>query len=281
MWRADQEWHIDSNIGVGCRVKKMTDTQLVIPRPANPPCPTAIMPLQQSKSGGSGAFLVRADDDRRYWCKCLDNPQGPRVPINEQIVGRLGSYLEAAVCEVSLIRIPPELEGWDYRPGRKLVPGYAHGSRALPNAIETRSMNHPHDDQNPTRMTSLKILADLCWAGDCQWLYAPGQENSYYSHDHGHFFPSGPNWTIDSLRANSADQPSAYPGSLYVPDVVTAFADKLDRMTALDIAGVLAGIPEDWPVTNEELEEMVLYLDRRRSRVVQRLRSTSNVGVSQ
>jgi hypothetical protein len=94
-----------------CRISAatLTDLRSALTRLADPVCPTAILPLQQSKSGGSGSFLVRVDDGRRYWCKCLDNPQSPRVPINEQIVGRLGSYLGVAVCEVSLIRIPPEL----------------------------------------------------------------------------------------------------------------------------------------------------------------------------
>ena len=57
-------------------------------------------PLKQSTDGGSGSFLVQADDGREYWCKALNNTQeAPMVPVNEQIVARLGRLIGVAVCE--------------------------------------------------------------------------------------------------------------------------------------------------------------------------------------
>ncbi len=179
-------------------------------RATRPACPQAIMPLMASTSGGSGAFLVRADDGKRYWCKCIQSPQGPRVALNEQIVGRLGRAIQAAVCDVTLLEIPPSLEGWEFRPGQRLVAGYVHGSLAVETPVEIRAISHPNDDENPTRLTTLRVLADWCWAGDYQWLYAPSDENRYFSHDHGHYFPGGPAWTIASLQAS--DPLSSPPG---------------------------------------------------------------------
>jgi hypothetical protein len=65
----------------------------------------AVMPLRPSTAGGSGSFLVLADDGRRYWCKSLNNFQGPRIPITEQIVGRLAALIGAPVCELQLVNL--------------------------------------------------------------------------------------------------------------------------------------------------------------------------------
>src|SRR5919204_567616 len=55
-------------------------------RAGTPEGVVATGPLGPSAGGGSGAFLVLADDGRRYWCKTTNNLQDPRVPANEQIV---------------------------------------------------------------------------------------------------------------------------------------------------------------------------------------------------
>lgn len=252
-----------------------TRIRAALAREDAPACPTATLPLQQSKAGGSGAFLVAADDGRRYWCKCVENPQSPRVPINEQLVGRLGQLIEVATCEVTLIRLPPELADWEFRRGRKLVPGYAHASVAVPTAIETRSIRHPQDDDNPSRLTGLGVLADWCWAGDHQWLYEPTEENRYFSHDHGHYFPSGPNWTTASLAAN--DALAKAPGAGHFPmtrtDVVHRIIDRMEQIKAEAIASAFAGLPKSWQVTDDELVAMVEYLDRRRAAVIARLQN--------
>ena len=44
---------------------------------------SAVAPLAQSTGGSSGSFRVLADDERRYWCKTLNNCRHERVPINE------------------------------------------------------------------------------------------------------------------------------------------------------------------------------------------------------
>ncbi len=65
-----------------------------------------ITPLLQSSVGGSGAFLGHADDQRRYWIKPLNNGQGTRVLITEQIVCRVGALIGAATGEVVLLPYP-------------------------------------------------------------------------------------------------------------------------------------------------------------------------------
>jgi hypothetical protein len=176
---------------------------------------------------------------------------------------------------VSLIRIPKDLEGWEFRPGNKLVAGYAHASLAVEPVIETRGVVHAADDDNPNRLTSLRVLGDLCWGSDPQWLYAPVEENRFYSHDHGHYFPGGPSWTIDTLRG--ADPNAEAPMGMLPfarPDVALKVAERLETAGAVAIASVCSGLPTTWPVTDDELVELVTFLDKRRAGVVQRVRNT-------
>jgi len=161
---------------------------------------SAVMPLRESTAGGSGSFLVLADDGRRYWCKSLNNFQGQRVPITEQIVGRLATLIRAPACEVELVRVDA-IAGWEFRPGTARVgePGWAHGSVAVDPAIETRALEHRIDDDNRRRHAGIYALCDWLAGSDVQWLYGVEEDNAYYSHDHGYYL-TGPDWTGSRWR---------------------------------------------------------------------------------
>lgn len=72
---------------------------------------TAVAALRQCNAGGSGSFLLLAEDGHRYWCKAINNFQSQRVPVNEQIVARLGHLIGAPVCDPQLVRIPGDSRG--------------------------------------------------------------------------------------------------------------------------------------------------------------------------
>jgi hypothetical protein len=177
---------------------------------------SAVMPLRPSSAGGSGSFLVLADDGHRYWCKSVNNFQGERIPITEQIVSRLASLIGAPACEPRLVDVTP-IAGWEFRPGtgRVVEAGWAHGSRAVEPVIETRSLDHQTDDDNARRQAGIHALCDWLAGGDVQWLYCVSEENAYYSHDHG-FYLTGPAWTEASLTA-AVDTPVSALGDARSP----------------------------------------------------------------
>lgn len=240
-----------------------------------PECPTMELFLRESSAGGSGAFLIRADDQKPYWCKVIENGQSPRVPVNEQIVGRVGAHIGAAVCPVSLIRIPTDFDGFDFSPGRKLKAGFAHGSLAVEPAIEMRKVGHPYDDNNPKRLASLAVLADWCWPSDAQWLSCPPNDNQYWSHDHGYYFPGGPNWTKGSLMADNPNQKPPFPIAITNPTLAADVLAKLASLDVMAIASLLSGLPQAWPVDEEELVAMAFFLEQRRVAVLGRLAPAS------
>lgn len=232
------------------------------------------MPLRESTAGGSGAFLVLADDDRRYWCKSLKNFQGPRIPVTEQIVGRLAALIDAPACEVALVKLDA-ITGWEFRPGsgRVVEAGWAHGSVAVDPAVETRSLEHRADDDNRRRHCGIYALCDWLSGSDVQWLYGVSEDNAYYSHDHG-FYLTGPEWTPESLTAGRD-----VPYTLSIPPdqldqgELTRLAHAIDGLSPQDIEKELSKLPGDWPVTDDELAAVAEFVNHRRGPVAARLRA--------
>jgi len=215
-------------------------------------------------------------DGNRYWIKTLNNGQGERVPVTEQIVGRVGRLLLGApTCSVSTIAITSDFVGWDFRPGRKLEVGIAHGSLHVDEVIETRALDRHSDDDNTRRHAFALALYDWCWGGDMQGLIALREENRFYSHDHGWYLPpEGPNWSIADLEKN-VDTAREYPMPVnqITPTVAEALAVVLDGVTREGIRDALTGIPSGWPVTDEELETVGFFLERRAPAVAARIRA--------
>lgn len=232
------------------------------------------MPLRASSVGGSGSFLVLADDQRRYWCKSLNNFQGPRISVTEQIVGRLAALIGAPACEVALVALDA-IVGWEFRPGsgRLVEAGWAHGSVALDPAVETRALEHRTDDDNRRRHCGIYALCDWLAGSDVQWLCGVAEDNAYYSHDHG-FYLTGPDWTEASHTAGR-DVPYALsiPPDQLDQAEMTRLADALDALTRQDIEGELSKLPGNWPVTDSELDAVAEFVDYRRGPVAARLRT--------
>jgi hypothetical protein len=239
-----------------------------------------VAPLGQSPGGGgSMPFLALDHRGQRWWLKVLDNPQGGRVVVTDQIVGRVAQLIDAPVCEVGIARIPDELAGFEYAPGRHLRPGLAHASRHVEGVVEQRELCHRNDDDNQRRHVGALALYDWCWGSDDQWLYSQARDWMLYSHDHGHYLPNGPGWSIESLRA-VVDAPHGWlhPSDGLDPQTLIETAEKLESLTRAKILTVLLKIPPSWPVTDGELEALGWFLERRSRAVAARLRGIAGGG---
>lgn len=245
-----------------------------VERAESPDAVRAVMPLRQSTAGSSGSFMVLGDDDERYWCKSVNNFQSARLPVTEQIVGRLGDLIDAPVCTCKLV-VLDEIVGWEIRKGsaRLVEAGYAHGSRAVEPTLETRQLRFRTDDDNRRRHCGLYALCDWLYCGDLQWLRATDEDNAYYSHDHG-FFLTGLDWTKESLAERGAEQ-----GPITVdPDQLDAtelgrLAERLEDMTLDEIETAISGLPTSWPVSDQELAAVARFANLRKAPVAARLRS--------
>jgi len=227
----------------------------------------------KSTAGGSASFLVLADDGVRYWCKTLNNCQHERVPANEQVVARLGGLINAPVCHPELVWIPPDLAGWEFRPGRTLEERWAHGSLALEPVVEAHDLMNRALDDNARRHAGIYALFDWLGGSDPQWLMV-GTDAEYYSHDHGHYFPGGPAWTPDTLRQAASDAfVLGNPTNDLDGAELERLASAIEAVTEEEVVVVMQKVPTDWPVTDAELEALADFVLDRRASVAGRLRS--------
>ena len=242
---------------------------------------------QAPGAGGSMPLLALGDDGGRYWVKLAANPQGPMVLVNEQIVARCGELIGAPTCRVRVVDVPDALAGMVS--GVRVDAGLAHGSVNVDDTVNRLFLDHRAHDDNPRRHAGLFALHDWCWGRDSQWLFALSDEHKTYSHDHGHFFPGGPDWPAhaESLR-DSVDTPHRLQDEVAQSDpggldraAVMEVADALDAVTTDDLANILSGIPSEWPVADGDLELMGFFLERRAPQVAERLRAMTGEGAAQ
>jgi hypothetical protein len=239
-----------------------------------PSGPVAVLPLKPSAEGGSGAFLVRCDDGNRYWCKVSNNGQSIRVPVTEQIIGRLGRLVGVATCDVSLVWIPDELAGWEYRPGRRLEPGWAHGSSDIEPVTPSWQLDHRPNDDNQRRHAGFFALYDWLYGDDAQWLVRVPADWMFFSHDHGYYLPGSPDWTIESLQSvGDAERALEQDRSNLDPLEMLRMASQLEGLTEEDIGQALDDLPQEW-ISDDELEEVVRFARRRGVAVASRLRTS-------
>ncbi|WP_420619465.1 HipA family kinase [Candidatus Poriferisocius sp.] len=236
------------------------------------PGPTIEVLLQPSPRGGSGTFLAADSDGLQWWVKPLNNLQGERVAVTEAIVGVVGGLIGAPVCETAVVTLPEELRGWEFRPGSQLEPGLAHASRAVDSAVEDRQLLHRDRDDNGRRHAGVFALYDWCWGGDDQWLYSASDDKKLFSHDHGFYLPEGPRWTEHSL-VERVDDPRRLTSSVDGLDAseLSQLSARLRQLEADALADALRTIPRGWPVTDEELEAVGWFLQRRAAPVADRL----------
>ena len=152
-----------------------------------------------------------------------------------------------------------------------LEEGIVHASVAVEAAVEAYRLDFRSWDDNLRRLTSLRILADWCWADDNQWLYSAVDDNQYFSHDHGYYFPGGPDWTPTDLALGTP--PRISESAALIPEDPRLAGDVLERLDALSaerIAIILTAIPREWPVTDDELAGLVLFLECRRRAIMGR-----------
>jgi len=230
--------------------------------------------LQKSSEGGSGAFLGLADDRQRYWIKTINNAQGERVPITEQIVGRIGSLINAPTCSVKTIGIDANFVGWEFKSGNKLEQGIAHASLHVEDAVLNRALDHRSDDDNVRRHAFIFALYDWCWGGDIQGLLEASNKNTFYSHDHGWYLPpNGAQWNIAELE-DKVDTPHEMQKNDdgKVQSVAEEIAVAIEAVQKEEILEALSCIPSTWPVSDDELECVGFFLEKRTTAVAERIR---------
>ena len=232
------------------------------------------VPIQQSAQGSSGTYRALCSDGKEWWVKPINQLQGGKTIVNDQVLARVGLLIAAPVCKVSLVEVTADTEGFEFRPGQFTVAGLSHGSAHIGDPlVEDRNLRDRNRDDNARRHAGMFALWDWCCGGDDQWLYAGAQDNQAYAHDLGHFLPGMNNWTVDTLTG-AVNDPHVPPWPTPGLDIgeVNRLADALEAIDQRALLSALNGVPSTWPVTDAELETLGWFLHVRAIGVSQRLR---------
>ena len=189
--------------------------------------------------------------------------------MNDHLVARLGGLIGAPVTTPAFIDLPQMLI--DMEPQLTYMPtGISHGARWIPDCSERLTFELAQLPENRHRFASLATLYSWagCWS-DHQFIYRKAHPHYVYSVDHGHFFPSGPAWTISSLRgAPSAVADPAFAACNLTSGEIRKPASVFRAINLSDVTTIVNGIPGGWGITGDERKAMVDYLTRRHSEIL-------------
>ncbi len=213
----------------------------------------------------SQPVLVSGDDGRTYVVK---GSQNRKMIVAEHVVGRLGQLLGAPVGEVAFASIPNELKAIEPNV-QHIGGGIAHATLWIPGCTEREGLTHVAHPYNHRRFALLAALYSWAVAGDHQCIYSKGEPYEVYSVDHGHFFPGGPNWTLDSLNQAPLVQLDPWFAQCNLPGAMMAEArHQLESITDDDVNLIVSGPPDEWEFSEAERDALRVYLRRRRQELI-------------
>jgi hypothetical protein len=202
----------------------------------------------------------------------LKGRQAGRQIVNDQIVGCLGGLLGAPVAPVCIADVDEMLTNDPDEPEfAYFQSGLAHASMLIPDCNDDRDIRrYQGQPVNRSRFASLCLLYGWVGANDRQFLYKTQHPNVVYSVDHGHFFPGGPNWTIQGLlEAPEAclDQKILEICQFQELEIQEALM-ALVKLSDEDILWAVSRPPAEWGITMDERVALVGYLVKRREELL-------------
>lgn len=222
---------------------------------------------------GTMAFRGLAASGNTYWIKVPNQPQGPRILATEQIVAAVGRLIDAPVRQTALIEITQDWSDYRVTDGLLLSPCVAHASLELGNAVESRDQSHMRADDNARRWARWVALWDWCLGGDEQWLYAHDSDKSMWSFDHNMWIHDAADWSAETCNG-TAIMEWAWRGKWEDIDSqeLVNVADRLDEVKRSALVEACYAIPQEWGVSQADLDSLVDMLFERKSGVAARLR---------
>lgn len=245
--------------------------------------------------GGAQAHLMEADDGKFYVVKFQNNPQHPRILINEVIASEILSYLDVAAPEHRLIRVTPEFlaaspevfiqVGTRHTP---VKPGW-HFASLFPGDPDRVSVYDFLPDTllpriaNPEQFVAVLVFDKWVANADgrqaiffraqlSDWLLRPGippRKLGFLAQmiDHGYAF-NGPHWELpDSPVAGLYSRRLVYE-SVRTIDSFEPWLSRVRNFPPEILDKALRQIPPDWIGDDEPaLMKLAEALLRRRERI--------------
>lgn len=220
-------------------------------------------PLGAGESGGSQPHRFHTDLGV-YLVKTANNPQGPRVLVNELVAGLCLDWLGVSHPRPGIVELPKEVlldsPGACFADGTRLQDGYAFGSEYWQS--DPRSVVPESELANRADVAGTIVLDT--WLRPFDGRQSRVRESSsqpgkydYIPVDHGHSM-GNPNWTASGLAADRTVEVPAAPITLKSDDLAP-FVERLRSFSVAEAGHIVNEVPEEW-ITEEERKALSDYL---------------------
>ena len=218
----------------------------------------------------SNPILVKCKDGKKYVVK--GKKSAGRQMINDQIVARLGLEIDAPVGRPAIINISQELIDIEPIYFEDFEAGTAHGTEFIADCFDSYDLRDI--ENNRIRLVTLALLFGWTYANDHQFIYQRPRPYTIFSVDHGHFFPSPPNWQIQDLVTNlPVTLDSYFDRCCFTVNEFNLVYGILNNVTEEVIVQAVAFPRLEWGITYKEKLGMINYLKSRKKELLNHLRS--------
>lgn len=234
-----------------------------------------IKPLEQ---GWTRPHIFKCDDHRSYVVKLINNPDGTGVLANEWIASRLGLLLNLPIAKTSIIEINDDLLDM-YPELKKLdIPAGPHiGSPFEEDGVNIGEDLDLSDCRNIHKAAGMIVFDH--WINnwdrhitEANLLYLLNKREILLIDHSDAFF--GPDWDMEPWWSDP-DEIHVFWGPLYekfVPyiDNFNPFVEYLNAVESLsehDLRSAIEGLPDEWFIPEEDLEQLIHFLLYRKDRV--------------
>ena len=232
-----------------------------------------------AEDSGCKPFLGLGSDGQTYWVKHRANDHGVQSLMVERVVAAVGQLLDAPLRPVKLVVIPEDIARDQMLARVGVVPGSAHGSEELADAIEKLELTNVLDDGNRYRHPRFIALWELFAGEDPQWLYSRENDYQVWSFDHGFWVSGGEmaDWGGGELE-RIVDLWSPWVGDVkhMDPDAFIQVAEDVANLGVEDLLAAVATVPVSWGIPDEDLESLAWWIHMRRRHIADRMRALAS-----
>lgn len=237
--------------------------------------------IKKIKGTSTEPCLVRCSDGNSYYVKFAQNPEGPRVLVNEFVAGSLAILLDLPVPKFEFIDVQQDFINV-FSPDLPfpVTAGIHFGSQEVKKALAITN-GKMLDELSNSEIVPMLLLFD-------HWIHNADRDKNKGNLllnlstkeliviDHTHVFEIGPLWDAVQLQhriAETSIAPLDLEGFVYHRLIRFVkgndpFAPALDRFNSLvkeSVVSIVGEIPEEWGCTEQEKHILLEYLMNRHS----------------
>lgn len=242
--------------------------------------------IEPVTNGGTKPFLLMGEDGNQYYTKFKENPESPRILINEYVCAQIAEVFEIPKANNALIEISQEFievfgEEVEEHIEEMPTPGIHFGSLKIDRVFPITSSEAILSAENPDCIPTILLFDHLIGNRDRESnagnILISENPKKIYAIDHTEAFEIGPLWDATQLnhRIDTPITPYDIDGHVYSkwiehikdPYPFSAFFDNLSRLTDDVLWNIIDKTPVEWLITDEEKEKLFQYLAFRRDNI--------------